>query len=110
MDETAPRLVRFDRGSRSNVRILSGPPESVSMRAGLVALDPGNSVGMHCTDEFEELIIVLEGEGQATVEGGGILDIHGGDAVYVPPRTQHNICSSGKEQLRYIYVVAKARE
>jgi len=43
-------------------RLLGGPPQSVSMRSGKVILQPGETVGLHSTNEKEEFIIILDGE------------------------------------------------
>jgi hypothetical protein len=42
---------------------LSGPPKSVRMKWGYVVLSAGKSVGKHSTDHHEEVLVVLEGEG-----------------------------------------------
>ena len=89
--------------------ILGGPPESVSMRSGLVVLSPGGSVGVHSTEGFEELVIVLMGQGEMQITGGDSLSIGEGTAVYCPPETEHNVVNTGAGALRYVYVVAKAR-
>ena len=58
--------ILIDAGSAENgyTRLLGGPPQSVSMRSGKIILQPGETVGRHSTDKKEELIIILEGEGQ----------------------------------------------
>jgi len=108
MNEPRARYVHLDSQGQEYVRILSGPPESVTMRSGLVVLAPGQSVGEHNTENFEELIIVLQGEALAQIKGQKAIGIREGIAVYIPPKTDHNIQNMGDSILRYIYVVAKA--
>jgi len=58
-----PRVINVDQGEKAYCRLLGGPPESVTMRSGKVVLAPGESVGKHNTECYEELVIILEGEG-----------------------------------------------
>jgi len=89
--------------------VLAGPPESVTMRSGLVVLAPGKSVGKHSTVRNEELLIVFEGQGEMSLESGARLPVKANTAVYCPPETKHNVTNTGTGLLRYVYVVAKAR-
>ena len=77
------------------------------MRSGLVVLSPGSSVGVHSTEDFEELVIVLEGQGKMQMVEGDSLAIRVGVAVYCPPQTEHDVVNTGTGPLRYVYVVAK---
>lgn len=86
--------------------VLSGPPESVTMRSGLVLLASGKSVGKHSTGQHEEVLIVLEGKGQMTFADGSSLPVEANHAVYCPPATEHNVTNTGSGPLRYVYVVA----
>jgi quercetin dioxygenase-like cupin family protein len=103
----SPRVIQLDTGGAEYLEILAGPPETVSMRSGLVVLSPGNSVGVHSTGGFEEVVLVLEGEGEMRLTGQNPLTIGAGVAVYCPPETEHDILNTGTGPLRYIYVVAK---
>ena len=47
---------------------LLGASESVTMRSGVVTLQPGESCGWHSTENHEEMVICLEGEGH--IESG----------------------------------------
>ena len=81
---------------------------AVKMRSGMVTLQPGEDCGSHNTEDYEELIIVLEGCGEVETEGTGKREIRKGQVAYNPPQTEHNVHNTGTEQLRYIYVVSKA--
>jgi mannose-6-phosphate isomerase-like protein (cupin superfamily) len=84
-----------------------GRGDSVTMRSGLVTLLPGGDVGSHSTENYEELLIILDGVGE--MEAAGIRHkISKGQIAYNPPQTIHNVYNTGKEPLKYIYVVAKA--
>jgi quercetin dioxygenase-like cupin family protein len=80
------------------------------MRSGVVALARGKSVGKHSTERYEELVIVLQGQGEIQITGGQKLGLHKDEAAYCPPHTEHDVLNTGTDTLRYIYVVAEARK
>jgi quercetin dioxygenase-like cupin family protein len=80
----------------------------MTMRSGLVALAPGTAVGKHSTSGNEELLVVLEGQGQFRITDGPVLPVVGGSALYCPPGTEHDVINTGEGTLRYVYVVARA--
>jgi mannose-6-phosphate isomerase-like protein (cupin superfamily) len=86
--------------------LLNGCPETCGMRSGRQALAPGSECGEHSTKAHEEVLVVLDGQGLARLGDGRELAIRGGQIVYVPPHTTHNIANTGADVLRYIYVVA----
>lgn len=88
--------------------LLSGPPETVTMKSGYVVLEPGRSVGRHSTEHHEEMLVVLEGRGEMLFHDGSKLKIEGGTALYCPPATEHDVVNTGSGNLRYVYVVADA--
>lgn len=107
--ELKPRVINLDMTETDYQRILDGPPGSVTMRSGLVQLSPWASVGAHSTEGYEELVVVLEGQGEMRVTGQSSLAIGKGVIVYCPPETEHNVVNTGDGVLRYVYVVAKAK-
>lgn len=98
----SPKVIAHD------LRILRGPPDSITMRSGVVTIKPGQSVGLHTTASNEELIVVLQGAGTATIAGRDPFNFDTKSAVYIPPQTEHDIKNTGSTILKYIYVVAKA--
>ncbi len=89
-------------------RVLLTEKNARRMRAGMVTLAPGSSCGRHGTEDYEELLIILEGKGEAELEGHGALALAAGQVAYIPPGTFHNVLSRGDAPLRYVYVVAPA--
>lgn len=85
-----------------------GKSEAHALRSGFVTLPPGADVGVHSTENYEELIIVLNGRGELEVEGQDLIKLKKGQIAYNPPQTRHNVYNTGKIPLRYIYVIAKA--
>lgn len=63
-------------------------------------LDPGMRVGMH-QDSSEELLLILEGEGEATV-GEESAFAHAGAIVTVPAMEPHDIRNVGEGTLRVL--------
>ncbi len=89
-------------------RLLAGPPQNRAFRSGLVNLGPGESVGKHSTEDYEELLIVLEGQGEMLGKEGP-LQINKARAVYCPPNTEHDVRNTGQDPFRYVYIVTKTR-
>ena len=104
-----PKVIRLDATGKDYLPILTGPPDSVSMESGLVMLTANQTVGKHSTKEHEELLVVLEGEGEMTFADGSTLPVTRNTALYCPPRTEHDVKNTGTTVLRYVYVVAAVR-
>jgi len=81
-----PKVIPLGSSGKEVTPVLAGPPESVKMKSGLVILAPGKSVGKHSTEGNEELLVVFEGQGVMTFEGGSKLQMKANSAVYCPPR------------------------
>lgn len=79
---------------------------AVSFRSGYVVLTPGENVGGHNTAAAEELLIILEGKGKLSLGEARELDIEKDFAVYIPPRTLHDVKNTGKEDLKYVFITA----
>ena len=86
--------------------LVGGAPETYGMRSGRQVIAPGSDCGEHSTGAHEEVLVVLDGQGVATLGDETSLQIRGGQLVYIPPHTTHNIVNTGDKALRYIYVVA----
>ncbi len=102
------KVVVLDKSDNGILPILAGPPETVTMRSGYIVLGPGRSVGKHSTEHNEEILIVLEGEGEMRFHDGSKLELKARTALYCPPETEHDVWNTGNGILRYVYVVAKA--
>ena len=101
------KVVALNPAAKDYLQVLGGPPESVRMKSGYVVLAPGKSVGKHSTEHHEELLVVLQGEGQMTFHDGSTLPVKAESAVYCPPQTEHNVTNTGQGILRYVYVVSE---
>ncbi|MDA3941562.1 MAG: cupin domain-containing protein [Spirochaetia bacterium] len=101
-----PRTIKLDMKAKGFQRILGGPPQTVQMKSGMVSLEPGETVGVHNTENKEELIIVMEGAGEMIFEDYDSVKLSWGKNAYCPPYTTHNVANTGNKILRYIYVVS----
>jgi mannose-6-phosphate isomerase-like protein (cupin superfamily) len=80
------------------------PPISQKLKSGCVILKPGTCVGEHCTDNKEEILLVLNGTAEVEIEGEkNILSEH--MIGYIPEGKRHNVWNISKKDLRYIYIV-----
>ena len=89
-------------------RLLSGRPQTCGMRSGRVYLQPGEDCGQHSTDNREELLVFLSGQGQLLIGEENRLDVGKGKVSYIPSDTVHNVKNTGSEPLIYVYCVAGA--
>jgi len=103
-----PKVINLDQSAQGYFRILGGPPDSVSMRSGRVVLQPSEEIGSHNTEDYEELVLVLAGEGLFLLADADPQKFTANSVLYCPPMTEHNIKNTGSKPLHYIYVVAKA--
>jgi mannose-6-phosphate isomerase-like protein (cupin superfamily) len=104
------KVVELDSKGNKELPILSGPPQSYRMRSGLVVLSPGDSIGKHSTHQNEEVLVVLEGDGEMVFGDGSKLPVKANSALYCPPETEHNVVNTGTGLLRYVYVVSQAKQ
>ena len=103
-----PRVIKLNQDISKHQEILTGPPGTVTMHSGLVVLEPDSSVGIHNTEIYDEVLVVLEGEGKMEITGGPILKFKEGSVAYCPPHSEHNVFNTGKTKLKYLYIVAVA--
>ena len=63
-------------------------------------ISPGVVVPWHY-HETEEVIVVLEGDGECRTEGA-TENYSGGDVIIIPPRVKHSLKNSGNKLIRQI--------
>ena len=106
-EKPTPKLITLDKAAPERVKILNGPPETVTMHSGYMVLAPSKSVGRHSTKDNEEAIVVLSGIGEMNIIGESTLHLRPYCVAYCPPNTEHNVTNTGTDTLRYVYIVAK---
>jgi len=104
-----PKVLELDPQGQGYQRLLGGPPETSTMRSGLVILAPGKSVGKHNTDNYEEMVIILQGQAEMRVADGETLRLAAGYAAYCPSHMEHDVLNTGTGPLRYVYVVSEVK-
>ncbi len=90
-------------------RLIPGRPDSCGMKSGRVWLAPGGDCGVHSTEDHEEQLVFLAGQGAARI-GDEEMAVGAGNICYIPPHTPHNIVNTGTEPLIYIFCVAPAQQ
>jgi len=103
------KVISHDVADKDYLQLLTGPPDSVTMRSGRVTLAPGKSIGRHSTGANEEILVILEGQGEMRISGGTTLNLTRSVVAYCPPNTEHDVYNTSSSVLRYVYVVAKAQ-
>jgi quercetin dioxygenase-like cupin family protein len=103
-----PMRVEIDMTKTESIPLIKGPPESFTMRSGLVVLMPGHSVGKHNTGIYEEIVVALEGEGEMLFGDGGTIGLSPNMVAYCPPHTEHDVRNCSDKIMRYIYIVARS--
>ncbi len=102
------KVVQLGHAGGHDSLLLGGPPETVTMKSGLVTLQAGQSVGKHSTAAHEEMLVILEGKGEMRFEDGTRLRVDPEHILYCPPQTTHDVSNTGNGVLRYVYIVAAA--
>ncbi len=94
MENLNPFIIDLQNNKKPYYRILWGPPYSVSMRSEMVmvSLSTGEDVGAHNTEDYEELLIILTGIGEARIEGQSSLDITGAMWFTIPSQVLLCFC------------------
>ena len=71
---------------------------------GIQEVAPECSVREHVHDHHEEVIIVLEGDGTATIDGE-VHPMHTGTIFYLAPGSRHQFINQGNIPLRFCFVL-----
>jgi mannose-6-phosphate isomerase-like protein (cupin superfamily) len=71
----------------------------------LMTIPPGEEIGEEIHDGIDQLLVFVEGDAEAIIEGDSA-DVRAGEAVLVPGGTRHNFRNSGASPLRLWTVYA----
>jgi quercetin dioxygenase-like cupin family protein len=91
--------------SREYQRLLEGEPQTYGMRSGKVYLARGQSCGQHSTEDHEEMLVFLAGQGELLIGEEDCFVIGQGKISYIPPNTVHDVKNTGTGPLIYVYCV-----
>jgi mannose-6-phosphate isomerase-like protein (cupin superfamily) len=102
-----PQVVALSSDSDGYQSLLK-PPATVRFRSGCNNLKPGETVGEHSTSDYEEILVVLDGQAEISLESHPPMAIAARQVAYIPPHTKHDVKNTGIVPLRFIYVVSLA--
>ncbi|MBP8304893.1 MAG: cupin domain-containing protein [Phycisphaerae bacterium] len=89
-------------------RLVEPGRHSLGMKAGRVHLAPGQACGQHSTEDREEVLVFLSGQGTLQIGQDLSLQVGQGKVAYIPPKTLHNVVNTGTAPLAYVFCVAPA--
>ncbi|HYJ10856.1 MAG TPA: cupin domain-containing protein [Polyangiaceae bacterium] len=104
----APDVRRELFGGRGEVQVwnLLGAPAEPFTALLSCELSAGGSVGRHVQQEFAEVVVGLDGKGEATVDGRACA-LGAGDVVHVPRGAVLAIENQDDAPLRYLIIKAR---
>ena len=71
---------------------------------GPIAGPPGQGHARHNHPGTEEIIYVVSGEGEQTVDDAGPVHVRPGASIFVPTGVHHSTLNTGKEPMRLLVV------
>ena len=75
--------------------------------AGVTELEPGKGHDIHTHPDSEEILFMLRGEGEQSVDGDR-RDVGAGDMIYIPAGIEHGTWNTGWEAMQILAVYAPA--
>lgn len=103
-----PKVLTYNPHSTNYQEIFDGEKDSVVFYSGVVTILPKKSGHAHNTEIYEEMIVVLEGQGQVKITNQKNLDIKYGNIAFIPPNTEHQVFNTGSKNFKYIYIATKS--
>lgn len=71
----------------------------------LMALQPGEEIGAEVHDDHDQILIIVEGNGQAVLSGQA-REVGANDLIFVHAGVEHNFINTGKRTLKLYTVYA----
>ncbi len=106
MTRTDPRATPTQTFAWGIIKWLVAPGQTpgAGMAFGEVVLLPGMGHDRHNHPDSEEILYVLSGEGEQTLEGGDPFPVRAGDTVYVPTAAYHSTRNTGWGPMRLLAI------
>ncbi len=96
MDELKADIRRLARENEDFRReVMTGPHSQVV----LMSVAPGSEIGEEVHDDVDQVLVFVEGTGEAVLEGQSS-GVEPGDLVFVPAGTRHNFVNRGDTALK----------
>ena len=71
----------------------------------LMSIDPGSEIGEEVHDDIDQVLVFVEGEGEAIVEGD-TSPVRANTLTFVPGGTRHNFRNTGSTPLKLFTIYA----
>ncbi|MDP2830729.1 MAG: cupin domain-containing protein [Candidatus Omnitrophota bacterium] len=91
------------------LRLFGESTKPYGLASGFVTLKSKESIGLHNTQNKEEVLIILQGQAEVSYGKHSRIKVKKGFFVYIPPKTDHDLKNIGKTTLKYVYITAKIR-
>lgn len=99
--------MKFPSGRHTKVFIgAQSPIQAKNFVMGYVELEPKGKVPLHAHEQ-EEVYVILEGEGKIRV-GEEVSPIQSGEAVYLPPHTEHELVNDSEQLMKMMFTYSPA--
>ena len=82
--------------------VTPGSPAGAGLTFGEVVLLPGKGHDRHNHPSSEEILYVLSGEGEQTLDDGPAFLVRAGDTIYVPRAAFHSTRNTGWQTMRLL--------
>ena len=103
------KIVKLESGAKYQ-RLFNKDSGTSGMKSGHVILKEGEEIGEHSTNDLEEALVILKGNGRLIINNEDAIDFESETVLYVPPGTIHNVKNAGKGMLEYIFITSYAPE
>ena len=74
------------------------------LTVGEVVIEPTKGHDLHTHPESDEVLVILEGDGEQTVADSGTFAVKAGDSIFIPKGTVHSTFNTGWKQLRILAI------
>ena len=95
------------KGKQRFLRLFGESTKPYGLASGFVTLKSKESIGLHNTQNKEEVLIILQGQAQVSYGKHSRLKVKKGFFVYIPPKTDHNLKTIVIALLKYVYITAR---
>jgi mannose-6-phosphate isomerase-like protein (cupin superfamily) len=96
-ERTPEYVIKIERKTRSLLT-------AARIQLVVMALAPGDDIGMETHTDVDQLIRVEAGKGTAVLNGKKY-DLEDGSAVVIPAGTEHNIINSSRQEPLKLYTI-----
>ncbi len=101
-----PTLFYLDNINKNYTKLISNNISKI-FNVGLVSLYPNQEIGSHSTKNYEEIIVVLEGNPTILIDDSKEINLLKHSLILIPKFTKHNILNKTNSIAKYIYIVSK---